>query len=462
VSSASQTTLSTGRLVLLLLAIGSLGAGVYVADWQPGPGAFGLTFLSYLLLLAAVIGRVPAALDRISRDHVVVVAAAIAIAFFVLLVLRVPSGLPPRRYLYFFLIALAAGLFVASVRRTESGARWPVRALLAIYVALGAWVIIENPTPPIDVWAWHQEALKALFAGRNPYAMDMPNIYGNGTYYAFHMLAGDRVLVGFQYPPLSLYLAVPGYLLGDYRFSLLAASAVAGATMAQGPNGRLGVASMVLWLFLPVAFLVMHLGWTDPFVVLFLALTVAAAARHSRWAFVPLGLLLGVKHYVVLAAPLLWLLSRHGDDRESWLRVLAKAAVVAIVLTLPFILWNPRALFDDLLKFQLDQPFRRDSLSALAWAAHRFGWMMPQWIGWAAAAPATWLALRYAPRSASGFAMAVGFVFFTFFAFSKQAFVNYYVFVMGALATAVAFAGSWPAHAHERDPSTELLRRPPA
>ena len=108
-------------------------------------------------------------------------------------------------------------------------------------------------------------------------------------------------------------------------------------------------------------------------------------------------------------------------------------------MTLPFILWDARALFDDLLRFQMDQPFRRDSLSVLAWAANH-GVLLPEWIGWAIVVPATLIALRCSPRTASDFAMAVGFVFFTFFAFSKQAFVNYYVFVIGALAVAAAFA----------------------
>ena len=66
-------------------------------------------------------------------------------------------------------------------------------------------------------------------------------------------------------------------------------------------------------------------------------------------------------------------------------------------------------------------------------------------MGLALVVPATFVAFRYAPRTVSGFAMAVGFVFFTFFAFSKQAFVNYYVLVLGALAVAAAFARPWTA-----------------
>jgi hypothetical protein len=260
------------------------------------------------------------------------------------------------------------------------------------------------------------------------------------------MVSGDRVMMGFQYPPLDLYLALPGHLVGDYRYSFLVWAALAGGVMGRVANGRLGAAMMAVWLFLPVTFLVTQLGWTERMVVFCLALTVAAAARRSRWTFVALGLLLASKQYVVIAAPLIWLLPTSADDsRGSHLRLAAKAAAVAVVLTLPFIIWDARALFYDLLQVQINQPFRRDSLSAVAWVANSSGVLLPQWLGLALVVPATLVAFRYAPRTVSGFAMAAGFVFFTFFAFSKQAFVNYYVLVLGALAVAAAFARPWPA-----------------
>ena len=42
------------------------------------------------------------------------------------------------------------------------------------------------------------------------------------------------------------------------------------------------------------------------------------------------------------------------------------------------------------------------------------------------------------PRTPAGFAGGVALVYFAFFAFNKQAFENYYFFVIGALCCAVA------------------------
>jgi 4-amino-4-deoxy-L-arabinose transferase-like glycosyltransferase len=50
------------------------------------------------------------------------------------------------------------------------------------------------------------------------------------------------------------------------------------------------------------------------------------------------------------------------------------------------------------------------------------------------------LALWRAPRSPHGFALGVALVLGLFFAFNKQAFANYYYFVIGALCVAAATA----------------------
>ena len=50
------------------------------------------------------------------------------------------------------------------------------------------------------------------------------------------------------------------------------------------------------------------------------------------------------------------------------------------------------------------------------------------------------LALWRAARTPAGFALGVAALFLAFFVLNKQAFANYYLFVIGALCTAVAAA----------------------
>ena len=124
--------------------------------------------------------------------------------------------------------------------------------------------------------------------------------------------------------------------------------------------------------------------------------------------------------------------------------MLVKAATVAGVVIVPFFLWNPGEFWKAVVQWQFLQPFRPDALSYLAWLRIHFpDAPAPGWIAFVLVVPATVFALRRCPRSPAGFAAAVTIVHLVFFAFNKQAFCNYYYFVVAAAAwTAVAADGS--------------------
>src|SRR5262245_16923050 len=275
--------------------------------------------------------------------------------------------------------------------------------------------------------------------------MTMPNIYGaaSSQYYGAGLVSGDRVLVGFQYPPLSPFLAVPGYLVGDYRYSLLIAGAMTGLFLYLSRPDRIGAIALALWCFSPIALFVIQVGWTDTFVVLFLTMTAFAASRRSRWTFVPLGLLFAVKQYAIFAAPLVLLLPMRSseDSAGGRLRLLFKAAAVAVAVTLPMFLLDPAAMIRDLITFQVLQPFRAESLSIPGWWRRSMECAeLPAWLSFAAIVPATLLAVWRRRATEFGLPLATALVLMVFFAFGKQAFVNYYQFVFGALVTAVVFS----------------------
>ena len=142
--------------------------------------------------------------------------------------------------------------------------------------------------------------------------------------------------------------------------------------------------------------------------------------------------------------PLILLLRPPGHDRETlrrWsLTVALPAVAVVAALTLPFAVWNLPAFVHDVVTLQVQQPFRADALTFLAAFAYLTGVRLPSSLAFLAAILAMVIAWRRCPRTPSGFALAVAFVFFAFFAFNKQAFCNYYSFVVGALCVAL---GSW-------------------
>ena len=96
-----------------------------------------------------------------------------------------------------------------------------------------------------------------------------------------------------------------------------------------------------------------------------------------------------------------------------------------------------------MLSLQFQLPFRMDSLSYLVWLTYNTGVQPPAAVGFLMMVPAVALMAWRGARTPAGFAAAVALIFLSFFAFNKQAFINYYFFVIGAMCCAVAASGAF-------------------
>ncbi len=403
--------------------------------------------------------------------------------------------------------------------------------------------------PHIDVWVFQQNGAAELLHGRNPYAMTFPDIYhstlaGHSAAYGTGLVLHDRLQFGFIYPPLTLLLSTLGYALtGDVRYAQVCALVLAAAFIGYLRPGRLPKLAAALLLFSPRVFFILGRAWTEPFVVLLLAVTVFIACRpfRSGQALAPsvflgvavgiasgvattgaasappgmfpgitgcdagvavgvapniaphiapgvapgvtpdiilssahvsrppprpnclvrlgglslglsLGLLFAAKQYTILALPLSFLLLPpfllRPPKRPSrdWFRLLWPAFLVAGAVTLPFVLWNPPAFWKSVVTVQQSGPFRWDALTYLVWyGLHGHPWVAQPSVAFLCTTFAVLLALGLAvwraPRTPLGFAAALALAALVFFAFNKQAFANYYFFVIGALCCAIASCG---------------------
>ncbi|MCY0996977.1 hypothetical protein OWM54_07450 [Myxococcus sp. MISCRS1] len=312
-----------------------------------------------------------------------------------------------------------------------------VPALLGVYLLLGLWILRHAPSPHIDVLVFQVQGADELLRGQNPYAMTFPNIYGHGHWYGEGLVRDGRLLFGFPYPPLSLMFATLGRALAtDPRHAQLVATALAAGLMAWTRGGRLGAGAAALYLLTPRGFFVLEQSWTEPFLVLLLSATVFCAVRFPRALPYVFGLTLAIKQHTVFLLPLALLLL--PEPRQQLWGFLWRAAATALAVSLPFALPDPKAFFHSVVALHIHQPFRVDSLSYLAaWVAKGHP-TPPLWIPFAAVAAALGLSLWRAPRTPAGFAAATALTYATFFAFNKQAFCNYYYFVVATLCLAVA------------------------
>ena len=122
--------------------------------------------------------------------------------------------------------------------------------------------------------------------------------------------------------------------------------------------------------------------------------------------------------------------------QDLW-RSAGTALGVALIVTLPLALWNAAAFWHSVVVVQFLQPARPDALAYPAWLVPDLP-AVATFAGFLALIAAIGLGLWRTPRTPAGFTAAVALAYFAFFAFSKQAFANYYFFVIGALCVAVA------------------------
>lgn len=421
-----------------------LGRAVQIANGALDPVALAWVTFAFALVLGATVVPRPARFARADRW----VLPIIALCGLAVNIAQLHTALPGSHLLLRTSSMLAfhwglAALAVIGASLVRGGSRSAIRfhigALVAVHFALGIWIIQHAPSPHIDVFVFQQNAVAALRTGIDPYGMTFRNIYPDTVFYGPGLSVDGRLQFGFPYPPLSLLASLPGQAFGgDHRYSQLVAMEVAACLMAFARPGIFGPIAAVLYLTTPRIFFVLEQSWTEPFVVLGLAAVVFAASRHSRmvpWLF---GAFIAFKQYLILAVPASFLLMRRPLVAKDVLAFLTKAAVVVAAVTLPFFVWSPDGFWRSVVTLQLYQPFRHDALSYLAWWVARGHDQPSAAFAFAAAAFASAVALWRLPRTAGGFAAAVSLTFFAFFVFNKQAFCNYYFFVIGALCTTLA------------------------
>lgn len=351
-------------------------------------------------------------------------------------------------------IATAAVLSIGLFFRADLVRRICLGLLLVTHLLLGIWTIRATPAPHIDVFLFQQQAPSALLHGQNPYAMTFDDIYGSDKagerkVYGEKLVKDGKLVIGFPYPPVSLFISTIGYgIAGDYRYMQALSMTLAGALLALARPGRAAAAAAALLLFTPRTFFVLGRGWSEPYVVVLLAATVFCAFRYPRLLPIALGLFLASKQYLILTAPALVILALAQEDKRRGVDIVWQSLLVALLVTLPLALWDWKKFWFSNVTVQLEAPFRDDALSFLVWWKGRIGPTMfgrpvaqvASVVALCSVIPAAALVLWRAPRTIAGFAAGLTLTVAPFFAFNKQAFANYYYFVIACLCAAVAAA----------------------
>lgn len=311
--------------------------------------------------------------------------------------------------------------------------------LIAVHALMGAWYLSLEPGQSTDVLLVQQLGSEALTNGRNPYTMTFPDRYGPGAnIYPPGLVVNGQVQSGFCYLPLSLLMDLPGYTLGEVRYSHLIAIELSAVLVALARPGRWAFGPAVLLLMMPGTFYLIKGAWLEPFSLLLLCAVVFLASRERLMlSAAALGLFLVSKQYVVLALPAAWtLLPRPIRGRDA-LRLALIALATGCAVTLPLALADPAMFYHSITALHLGG-LRQDSISFAAVLSRMTGWQAPLWMAAIATLPAAGFVIWRAPRTPASFAASVALLLMCAFAFSSLAFGNYYYLAAGALCLAAA------------------------
>jgi hypothetical protein len=445
--------------------LGVVAAGVLTVtlQWTNGsydPKAISVVAAVWILVLVAALGRLSVP-NRWFGERGIVAALAVILAVQLGLLVTEPPTVqmivraPVQMHLFNFLlvmVALLVGIGLATPSRLrDGGAALPsgflqmawFPAIVMLHFFMGRLVIGFVVEPFIDVWTIEMESVRALLHGTNPYSITLSDPYGGTSpFFPPGVSVDGKLLFGFVYPPLCLLLCVPGYLLGgDTRWSTLVAIELAALLMAYARPGKISKLAAAAFLFMPRTFYVMDRAWTDSFVVFLTAAICFAAIRKPRWAFLCIGAYLCLKQHMFIAIPAMFMLiPRPIKWRETSILAL-KTAAVALIVTLPFVLWAPASFAHSVLNIR--EVFRFDSLSLITHLHNARMATLSKWTGLAAIVPVLAIGWFRAPRTAGGFALFAAATHFTLYFFSTHAFCNEYFNVAGALFCAVAAWGSY-------------------
>jgi uncharacterized membrane protein len=339
---------------------------------------------------------------------------------------------------------------------------WMSCLFVGTVFAFCAATVWTHQTFVVDVRLVQHVAAQALYHGDDPYLVRFPNIYLHPYDGADNIDAQGMLKVGFVYPPLVAIFGIPGVLLGDVRFSHVLAMTIAAGALAFTRKSQIAIGAVAMFTLLPLTIYFVAGGWSEPLSIMLLCATVSAAHRGvPKTTGVLAGLLIASKQYLIVIAPLLWLLA---PDRRGRLQLVSVAILTAAIVTLPLMMWHPARSFDSVISFHGRHPFRIDALSFLAAFARSSGLKPPilasMGVLIAAGLTSTMLA-EWSPRTPCVFALSVALTTLFLFAFSQQAFGNYYIFTYTALCAALATCSPPDKQKAQKSDSSSLTRHGP-
>lgn len=301
----------------------------------------------------------------------------------------------------------------------------------ALSTALGIVVYVTSLDFGIDVTFLHISATDAVLSGSSPYGNAVSVFDGSPG------APPGAQIVGYPYPPATLFPFAAGTLLADPRLASLVSwlllLGVVGYAAIRSPRPVVPLGAFLGLVALPGWPLVLVSSWTEPLSIAVLAFAFISW-RKAVLSSVMLGLALATKQYFIALAPLF--IAWRVDHRFKRGILTAIAATASIA---PVLFWGHLDdTFRSLVSFLLEVRPRTDGTNLMGFAS-LFGSRLdiPLWL--TALVPlAVAAGLGRLVRRRIDLASAISATLGMAFLLGSQAFANYWLLPASVMALAAS------------------------
>jgi hypothetical protein len=302
---------------------------------------------------------------------------------------------------------------------------WPRVAVLFVAGALlRVSPVLVSPDPVIDVYSWLDQAPEKLLHGENPYPAEYVSPYGTERAHKFDTYFDPDPRPA-AYPPLPILLALPFKAGGlDVRYANVVCDLLAALVLlvlgCWKRNPWLGAVASGVYLFLPRVPYLIEQAWYEPMLAALLGWGLFLVERRWRLGYLLLGLgLTGKQFGLPLLLPL-------GSALRRLLLGLLLGIALALLLFVPFLLWDAREFLHIVLFKHLGRGAKADSITIHSGCLNLLGVDLPRplLLGVAVVLIA-WVTWK-TPQKVTAGALWMATPLLTFCLFHTQGYFNYF------------------------------------
>ena len=315
--------------------------------------------------------------------------------------------------------------------------------LIAIAMVIEILSIFCSTKPGIDVFVMLQNACDYLVNFKNPYDARYADMY-NGNFVKYYGSINYMT-----YWPSCVYAGSVFYsILGDYRYAYILVStillfALYRYRISAGLSKERSLLFILLWVSSPVLAFTINRGWIDIFTTLpFFLFAYFLSTRKLFLSAIFLGLTISFKLYYLLLTPLVFLYLIQHFDWKKTVQFIVIGGGVFLLTILPSLVINAAQFYQSTVAYYgVMKLARPDSLSWVSYLT-RFDMKLVSAGTYFSLAVIGLLYLRFlfSEKTLLHLIEFSGTVLLIFFLCARQAFCNYYFFVLFLYYLGIYFA----------------------